>query len=77
MSAVRLAEHMHTLRYVDGNDSPAVVRLSDIGGKGSGSVDEKHCYKLLLALLQRLGFLQLVTPVSGSFYTDCMKPSIF
>ena len=77
MSAVRLAEHMHTLRYVDGNDSPAVVRLSDIGGKGSGSVDEKHCYKLLLALLQRLGFLQMVTPVSGSFYTDCMKPSIF
>ena len=77
MSAVRLAEHMHTLRYVDGINSPAVVRLSDIGGKDPGGVEDKHCFKLLLALLQRLGFLQLVTPVSGSFYTDCMKPSVF
>ena len=42
ISAVRLAEHMHTLRYTDNFTAPAVIRLSDIGGKTPCLVNTKN-----------------------------------
>ena len=42
ISAVRLAEHMHTLRYTDNFTPPAVIRLSDIGGKTPCLVNSKN-----------------------------------
>ena len=76
ISAVRLAEHMHTLRYTDNFTAPAVIRLSDIGGKTPCLVNSKKCFIGLLDLSRRLGFTLLVNPIPG-LYRTCIKPFVF